>query len=161
MALNLSFILHPCVCVATIVVSEIKLRLSPKNAPPTTNATIMGKEQPVCSAIPTATGVNATTVPTDVPIDSEIKHAAKNSPGNSMLAGNRRKVRLTVASIAPILLAAVAKAPASTKIHIISMIFSSPAPREKMLIRSRSLIFGVIAMAYAEATKNATVRGNS
>ena len=121
----------------------------------------MANELPVCSAIPTATGVKATTVPTDVPIDNDIKHAAKNKPGSSMLAGNNRKVRFTVASIAPILLAVVAKAPARTKIHIINMIFSSPAPREKILMRSRNLIFLVIPIAYAEAIKKATVNGNS
>ena len=126
LVLNLSFILHPCVCVATIVVSDIKDRLSPKNAPPTTSAIIKGRELPVCSAIPTATGVRATTVPTEVPIDSEMKHAAKNNPGNNMPAGRNRKVRFTVASMAPILLAVVAKAPANTKIQIMSIIFSSP-----------------------------------
>ena len=47
-ALNLSFILHPCVCVATMVVSEMNERLSPKNEPPTTTAVIMAASVPVC-----------------------------------------------------------------------------------------------------------------
>ena len=160
LALNLSFILQPCVCVATIVVSDINDRLSPKNAPPTTIATIKGRQDPVCWAMPTATGVSATTVPTDVPIDSEIKQAAINNPGKSILAGMKRSVRLTVASIAPIAPAILAKAPAKTKIHTISMMFSLPAPREKMFIRSFSGSFGVVQIPYAEAIRNATVRGN-
>ena len=46
--LNLSLSRHPCVEVATIVVSEIKERLSPKNEPPTTMAVIMATSIPVC-----------------------------------------------------------------------------------------------------------------
>ena len=129
----------PCVCVATMVVSEMKERLSPKNEPPTTMATMRGTDMPVCSAMPTATGVSATTVPTEVPMEREMKQAAMKRPGRSMLSGKRRRVKSTVASMAPIALAALAKAPARMKIHTMSMRFSSPAPREKSEMRCLSL----------------------
>ena len=114
---------HSWVRVAAIVVSDINDKLSPKKAPPTTTAVIKGTPSPVCSAIPAATGTNATIVPTEVPIANEIKQAARKIPGNNKLSGKIRNVRLTVASTAPIALADAAKAPANTKIHIISMIF--------------------------------------
>ena len=70
---NLSLITQSCVLVDAIVVSEIKERLSPKNEPPTTMATIYGRSIPVFSASPMATGVSATIVPTLVPMESEMK----------------------------------------------------------------------------------------
>ena len=42
-----------------MVVSEMKLRLSPKNAPPATMPQIMAALKPDCSARPTATGMSA------------------------------------------------------------------------------------------------------
>ena len=56
-------------------------------------------------------------------------------------------MRFTVASMAPMLLAPVAKAPAKTKIQIIRRIFGSEAPREYWRIRSSSLMPRVIATA--------------
>lgn len=50
-------------------------------------------------------------------------------------SGSRLNVRLTEASTAPMAFAEAAKAPARTKIHIISMIFLSDAPRENRPIR--------------------------
>ena len=97
--------------------------------------------------MPTATGVSATTVPTDVPTESDMKQAARKSPGNSMPSGNMRSVRFTVASMAPICLADCAKAPARMNIHTMSIMFSSPAPREKMAMRSFSLSRGVMHTA--------------
>ena len=64
--------------------------------------------------MPAAIGTKATTVPTLVPMDTEMKQAARNNPGNSRLAGSSCSARLTVASMAPICLAEEAKAPAST-----------------------------------------------
>ncbi len=81
LTLNLSRIEQPCERVEAIVVSEMKDRLSPKKEPPTTAATNMGTSSPICPAMPTATGVSATTVPTEVPTAMEMKHAARNSPG--------------------------------------------------------------------------------
>ena len=63
---------------------------------------------------PAAIGTRATTVPTLVPIDTEIEQAARKSPGRIMLAGRMLSARLTVASTAPIALADAANEPAST-----------------------------------------------
>ena len=138
---------HSCVRVAAIVVSEINDRLSPKKAPPTTTATINATSNPVCCAIPAATGTSATIVPTDVPIASEIKQAAIKIPGSKRLSGRIRRVRLTVASMAPISLAEAANAPASTKIQIINMIFLCAAPAENRSTRSDSFMPRVISTA--------------
>ena len=80
---NLSRITQSCVLVEAMVVSEINERLSPKNEPPTTMATIYGRSIPVFSANPMATGVRATIVPTLVPMESEMKHAAIKIPASS------------------------------------------------------------------------------
>ena len=76
-----------------------------------------------------AMGMSATMVPTLVPTESEIKHDARNSPTSSTLPGSADNVRFTVASTHPMPLADAAKAPASTKIHSISIRFDVPAPR--------------------------------
>ncbi len=118
LARNFSSMRHPGVRVAAMVVSEINDRLSPKKAPPITAATYMAVGAPAAPAISAARGARATTVPTEVPTDSDMKHAARNMPGNSICGGNTRSVSATVASTAPISLAIEAKAPASTKIQI-------------------------------------------
>ena len=110
--------------------SEINDKLSPKKDPPTTTATMNGRAISVFSASPTATGVRATIVPTLVPMDREMKQAAINIPASSRLSGRICRVRLTVASIAPICLALCAKAPARMNIHIIRRIFLLAAPTE-------------------------------
>ena len=121
---------------ATTVVSLIKLRLSPKKAPPTQLATIIGSVSPDGPAIPTAIGTRATIVPTLVPILIEMKHEAKKSPGRSIDGGNNCIHRLTVASTAPICRAVAAKAPAKIKIHIIKSRLSCPAPLLYIVRRS-------------------------
>ena len=125
---NLSDSLQPCVEVATIVVSEMNERLSPKNEPPTTTAVRKAMLVSVCSAIPAAMGVSATIVPTLVPTLTEMKHAARNNPASSILPGNSVRARLTVASMAPMILAVWAKAPAKMKIQIMSIICPVAAP---------------------------------
>ena len=117
-ALNLSDMLQPCERVAAMVVSEIKERLSPKNAPPSTTATKNGMLCPAVSATWTASGTKATTVPTDVPMDSDMKQAAKKSTGTTSDGGQARRARLTVASTAPISFAILANAPARINTHI-------------------------------------------
>ena len=92
-------------------------------------ATISGTEAPVSRAIPAATGTSATTVPTLVPIESEMKHAATNSPGSSKLEGSTWSAIATVASMLPMALADEAKAPANTYIHSMSSKRPEPAPR--------------------------------
>ena len=130
LTLNLSLNLHPCVRVAVMVVSDINDKLSPKKAPPATIATNNGRPASVSRAIPAAKGVNATIVPTEVPMESEMKHAARKIPPNNRLSGKSCRERFTVASIAPMALADAAKAPARIKIHIISIRFGEPAPWE-------------------------------
>ncbi len=157
--LNLSFIWHPCVLVAAIVVSDMNERLSPKNAPPITRAVMKGMLTSVFDAIPTATGTNATIVPTDVPIDNEMKHDARKIPASRRLSGNKCKVRLTVASMAPMALDDCQNAPAMMKIHIIIIMFLLAAPCEYCSILSFRLRPFVVATAYIVATMNATVIG--
>ena len=74
-------------------------------------------------------------VPTLVPMDSETKQAARNMPARIICGGRSASVRFTVASMLPIVLAEWAKAPASTKIQIISIICSVAAPRLYVSIR--------------------------
>lgn len=144
---NLSRRSHSWVRVAAIVVSEMNERLSPKKAPPTTMAVSQASFMPVSPARPAATGTSATTVPTEVPIENETKHEARNSPAGRRLPGSRWSVSATVASTAPMLRADSAKAPASTKIQIISMMFGSEAPREKWPMRSAKGVRRITATA--------------
>ena len=117
-----------------MVVSEMKERLSPKKAPPTIRAVVIGRLMPVWAAMPAAIGTRATMVPTLVPMAMEMKQAARKRPARISFPGRIIKVRLTVASMLPMALAVLAKAPASTKIQIIRRTFLSPAPREKTAI---------------------------
>lgn len=119
LALNLSFILHFWERVEAMVVSEINDRLSPKNEPHSVTATKNGKLPSVVCASCTANGVSATTVPTDVPILSEMKHAAVKRLGIRNCEGSTDSVSDTVASIEPTPLASAEKAPAIMNIHII------------------------------------------
>ena len=95
-----------------------KRQVVAEKAPPITAATYMAVGRFTAPTISAARGARATTVPTEVPTDSDMKHAARNMPGNSSCGGNTRSVSATVASTAPISLAIEAKAPASTKIQI-------------------------------------------
>ena len=117
LALNLSAMSHPCERVAAIVVSEINDRLSPKNAPPMTTATMKAALPSDTAAISTASGVSATTVPTEVPTASDMKHAATNIPGTTIDDGSSLRASSTVASTDPISLAREANAPARMKIQ--------------------------------------------
>ena len=135
---NLSDSRHPCVWVETMVVSLIKERLSPKKAPPTTAAATRGKDIAVLSARPAAIGIKATMVPTDVPMQRDVRQAARKSPVRANLAGNIRRVRSTMAPAAPISFAEAAKAPANMNIQTIRRRLGEPAPEEKIAIRSLS-----------------------
>ena len=116
--------------------------------------------EPVEWAMPTAIGVRAAIVPTLVPTLRDMKHAARNNPASSILAGSAYSVRFTVASMHPISFADFAKAPASTNIHIMSMMFFCPAPRLKASMRFSSDMPRDIAMAYMLESMNATVIGS-
>lgn len=89
-----------------------------------------GMDTPVLSAMPTATGVRATMVPTDVPMENDMKHAAMKMPARIRLPGMTSREMLTAASMAPMALADWAKMPAMTNIHIICMMFLLAAPFE-------------------------------
>ena len=118
--------------VAAMVVSLMNERLSPKNAPPTMMAAMKASEKPASWAIPVAIGTRATIVPTLVPTDIDMKQAVKKSPAKSIEPGITRRVRFTVASIAPISFAVCANAPARMNIQTISKIRGLPAPSENM-----------------------------
>lgn len=64
-----------------MVVSEMNERLSPKKAPPTTIPVMKARFMSVFSAMPAATGTSATMVPTEVPMESEMKQAARKMVG--------------------------------------------------------------------------------
>ena len=136
-ALNLSFMAQSKALVAAMVVSLMKERLSPKKAPPTMMAAMKASENPASCAMPVAMGTRATMVPTLVPTDIEMKQAVKKSPAKSIEPGITRRVRFTVASIAPISLAVCANAPARMKIHTIRRTLELPAPSENSSIRFR------------------------
>ena len=141
LARNFSRISTPCVRVAAIVVSEIIDRLSPNIAPPTTTPRQRPGETSRLWVKPIAIGANATTVPTDVPIASEMKQPTRNSPGSSHLPGIIAMARWTVPSTAPIILAVLANAPARIKIKHIDMMSTLPMPwaNSSTLLRSDAL----------------------
>lgn len=150
---------HPCELVAAMVVSDIKERLSPKKAPPTTTAVVSAILPCVDEARPTAIGTSATMVPTLVPIDRLMKHVARKSPGNTIFSGSTDSINPTVASTDPMALAALANAPAKTNIQSISIILFVLAPRLKMSIDSRRFLPLVRLTAYMLDNKKATLIG--
>ena len=101
-----------------MVVSEINDRLSPKNEPPSTTATIIAASVPVSAAICEANGVSATMVPTEVPSDIDMKQAVRNSPGITTHVGITLSAKSTVASTAPIPTAKAENDPAKMNIQI-------------------------------------------
>ena len=159
LARNLSLMRQSWLRVAAIVVSEMKERLSPKKAPPITTATRKAVSTPMLPAISVAKGVRATTVPTDVPMETEMKQAEMKIPGIISCVGSVCSARATVASIAPMLLAREAKAPARMKIHIIYNTLALAAPREKISIRFDRLIPWVVTTAQVTAKMKATETG--
>ena len=105
LALNFDFLDTSCVRVAAIVVSEINDRLSPNIAPPTTTPLTKAILNPVLLAISTAIGINAATVPIEVPIEKLNIHPIRNNPGSINLEGNIESPRLVTDSTACISLA--------------------------------------------------------
>ena len=99
--------------VAAMVVSEIIERLSPNIPPPTTAAMTMVVERFPFSATPMAMGIRAEMVPMEVPVAVPKKAAITKRPAASRAGGTRARPRLTVASLAPMLPATLANAPAS------------------------------------------------
>ena len=150
-ALNLSFISHPCVLTAAIVVSEIIERLSPNMAPHPTAPMQILSANPVFSLIPTAIGASAAIVPMEVPIETEIKHPIRNRPATAKCAG--------INDNPPAAVTAPEKPPAQRKIRLIVMMFSSPTPlaiTSIFLLKLNSLF---CKNATNNAIKNATIAG--
>ena len=77
---NLSFIWQPKVCVAAIVVSEIRERLSPNMAPERRHAPINPKGEPLFSAKAITIGPKVTMEPTEVPDAKERNEAITKTP---------------------------------------------------------------------------------
>ena len=134
-------------------------RLSPKKAPPTTMAVMSAVLTPKDCASPAAIGTRATIVPTLVPMDRLMKQVARKRPGNNMLLGRTDNIRFTVASTEPMVFAVLAKAPAKTNIHIISIMFSLLAPLLKTFILALRFLALQMQTAYMQDTMNATLMG--
>ena len=62
-------------------------------APDTTAPRHSGKAKSVASLIPTAIGARATIVPTDVPMEMEIKQPMRNNPSTANWLGIRESPR--------------------------------------------------------------------
>ena len=116
----------PCVRVAAMVVSEIKERLSPNMAPPTTEATVSGRPKSAFCATEVAMGTSTVMVPTLVPMDMEIRQAMRKRPGMAKVPGIKFSSRWAVLSTPPAALAIPLKAPAIRKIKSMMVMFTSP-----------------------------------
>ena len=128
-------------------------------APPTTAPAHTAMEKPVFSLIPTAIGASAVIVPTEVPMEMEIKQAITNSPATATLDGRMERPRLTVLSTPPAAFTAPENAPAARKIRHMVIIFSSPTPCAASFILSAKerLLFWI--KATNSAIKKATMAG--
>ena len=155
----MSFISHPCVFTAAIVVSEIMDRLSPNMAPPTTAPAQTAMEKPVFSLISTAMGARVVIVPTEVPMEMEIKHPMTNSPATATLDGRMDSPKFTVLSAPPAALTAPEKAPAARKIRHMVIIFSSPTPFAASFILSANDRLRFWINATNRAIRKATIAG--
>ena len=157
--MNLSCIRQPWVRVAAIVVSEITERLSPNIAPQTTAARQMAPGKPVFVLMPIAIGVSAAMVPTEVPIESEMKQEIKNSPATATDGGKIVRLKLTVLSTPPAADTAPEKAPARRKMMHMSMTFSCPMLRVARTSFSPMLCLLFCRNATKKASKKATMAG--
>ncbi len=84
---NLSFIWQPWPLQAAMVVSEMKERLSPNMAPPTTEPTHRARSKPEAVDTAAAMGVMRVMVPTEVPMAQETKQLMMNSTTTAKRAG--------------------------------------------------------------------------
>ena len=102
-----------CVLVAAIVVSEITDKLSPNIAPPTSAPRTRGSDRLPFVATPTAIGPTAEIVPTEVPVEIDIKQLIKKIPAVIYCTGISESAKFTTESTPPEALETVAKAPAN------------------------------------------------
>ena len=129
----MSFISTFWVLVAAIVVSDITDKLSPNIAPPTRDPITSVSGRFPLVATPTAIGPTAEIVPTEVPVEIEIKHPIKKIPAVIYWTGIKDRAKFTTESTPPEALDTVAKAPANMYIRHIIIMFSSPQPLTKSL----------------------------
>ena len=156
---NLSRISQPCVLTAAMVVSEIIERLSPNIAPQTTAPAQIAIGKPVLSLMPAAIGASAVIVPTEVPIEMEIKQPIAKRPATAILPGRMERPRLTVLSTPPAARTAPEKAPAARKMRHMVRIFSSPTPVEARRSFCTKLSFLFCRKAMIKAIKKPTIAG--
>ena len=109
---NLSRISQRWLRVAAMVVSEIMDRLSPNMAPPTTAPMTTVRDRPPFSAMPTAMGMTAVTVPMELPVAVPMKAEMTNRPAARNSTGTSDRPRFTVDSRPPMAAATLANAPA-------------------------------------------------
>ena len=134
-----------------MVVSEIKERLSPNMAPPTTVPAHIGRDSPPLSAAARAIGAKTVMVPTLVPMAMEIRQAMIKSPITANFGGIMLNSILAVLCAPPAAEAIPLKAPDRRQIKSIIVILSSPMPRAQRWIFSfnESPLFCAIAMIRA------------
>ena len=140
-SLNLSFMAQPCPLHAAIVVSEIKERLSPNMAPPTTEPIQSATPKPELFATATAIGAIRVIVPTEVPIARDTKALTTKSTRTANLAGIKESRKYATLS-ALLLPTTPTKIPATMKISTMVIIFLSPTPLAITANLSSNLSFG-------------------
>ena len=156
---NLSFISHPWVRTAAMVVSEIMDRLSPNMAPHTTAAMHSTMSKPVASLIDTAKGARADTVPTEVPMDTDTKQAMRNRPATANWLGRKSRNRNTVLSAPPAAEMAPEKAPAARNTRHMVRMFSSATPLAITFSLALKSSLRFWKQATAKAIKKITMAG--
>ena len=144
-----------------MVVSEIIDRLSPNIAPHTAAPTHSGPGSAAFCAMPTAIGVSATIVPTDVPIAVETNAAMANSPATAAHGGSTLSPRFTVLSTHPAAWAAPENAPASKKTRHMTITSHCPIAAAARLSRSGKGRPRHCRNATPNAARNGTMAGSA
>ena len=106
-----------------------------------------------------AMGASAAMVPTDVPIEIEMKQATRNRPGSTIPVGNMESAKFTVLSTPPADFTAPVNAPASTNTRHMIMTFDSPMLAAALSSFSTNGRRGFCINATASAQRNATMAG--
>ena len=142
--------------------SETIERLSPNIAPHTAAPMQRGIDMPVFSLMLIAIGARVTIVPTEVPIDVEIKQPTTNTPTMAIFPGIIERPKLTAESAPPAAFTDAENAPASINTRHIIIMFSSPAPFAMLLsfCSNESFSpFGFCKNATTRAITNPTMAG--
>ena len=104
-------------------------------------------------------GAIAVMVPTEVPIDTEIKQPITNRPVTAIEGGIMESPRFTVLSTPPAALMVPEKAPAARKIRHMVTMFSSPMPLEIMVSLRWKSTFLFWQKAMDRAIRKPTIAG--